>query len=64
IKAHRSTFPLSLCSSQCLLKQLDNYYHDRCKNHRGLFGGAPNPDLKYCKICKFPKKKPGGEAGV
>ncbi|MBT3048517.1 MAG: PAAR-like domain-containing protein [Candidatus Thiodiazotropha sp.] len=64
IKAHRSTFPLSLCSSQCLLKQLDNYYHDRCENHRGLFGGAPNPDLKYCKICKFPKKKPGGEAGV
>jgi hypothetical protein len=39
-----------MCSEACLKKQMDNYYHDRCKNQGGLISD-PNPDLKYCKIC-------------
>jgi hypothetical protein len=53
ITAHKKTFPLSMCSEACLKKQMDNYYHDRCKNQGGLISD-PNPDLKYCQICPSP----------
>ena len=60
IKAHRDTFPMSFCSSDCLKEQLDNYYQNKaCKNKAGYIRSA-NPWLNYKKIGNLPSDKKHG----
>ncbi len=53
IKSIQQTFPLSHCSTECLKKQIDHYYKDRCKKETK---GGKLPELQYFEISNRKKE--------
>ena len=52
------TFPLSMCSKDCIEQQLKNYYNQACESSKGTFDfGDADPELVYHAICPMDRKE-------